>query len=572
MTATNKEISSMLRAIAQLLSLQDDSDRFRINAYIHAADSIDLLDEKVAQIYLERGIEGLDAIEGIGEGISKKIAEFLETGELKYFDTLRHKFPAVLTDLLEIPNIGPKTALKIIQKLTITKLSDLPKALNSTGGQKIFSPREHQKILAGYNFYRDKPDRMFYLAGVTLANPILDILKLAPNVTRADMVGSLRRCAETIGDIDFIAASTQPAQTINYLIRQPFVKKVLAQGDTKATIITPEDVQIDFEILPPNDYGSLLQHFTGSKTHNIHLRTIAKEKKITLSEYGLKINRRLHHYQTEKEIYQLLDMSYIPPELREDRGEIEAALAHNLPHLIKLDDIKGDLHIHSYWSDGHATIEEIAQAAKQRDYRYVGICDHSRGLGIAHGLNERDIVRRQKEIELIQPLFPDLKIFSALEVNIRPDGSLDMPSGILSETDVVIASVHTSFDQPQQKATARLLSAIKNPHVDIIGHPSGRRLGERGELNLDWPIIFKAAARHKKFLEINCAPNRLDLRDYLCQQAKDQGVLFAIGTDAHLVGQLDYMQGGINVARRGWLSTHHVINTMPLKDFQNLFV
>lgn len=360
-----------------------------------------------------------------------------------------------------------------------------------------------------------------------------------------------------------MAASEKPSEAINFIINQPFVKRIVNQGDAKTTFIHQGDYQIDVEILPPKNYGSLLQHFTGSKEHNIHLRTYAESKDISISEYGIKKNGKLIPCALEEGVYQHLGMPWIPPELREDRGEIEAALKKELPHLVELKDIKGDLHIHSNWSDGHNTIEEMARSAKELGYEYIVIADHTAGLGVAQGLTEREINERQKEIETVNEKNLGIKVLAGLEVNIRADSSLDVSNAVLAKMDVITASLHSSLNQNKDIITKRLMAAMENPHVDIIGHPSGRLIEERAGADLDWEEIFKKAVATQTALEINASPHRLDLIDTLVKKAKEAGVKMAICTDAHTPEQMMYLRYGVAVARRGWLEKEDVLNTLP---------
>jgi len=353
---------------------------------------------------------------------------------------------------------------------------------------------------------------------------------------------------------------------IENFVKAPNIREVLSQGEAKSTIIHERGAQVDLEIVPENEYGSLLQHFTGSKEHNVALRTYVQAKGKSLSEHGIKIGKKQYKYSREEDFYKAIDMDWIPPELREDTGEIEAALKHQLPKLVKIEDIKGDLHVHSNWSDGDMTIEDIVRRAEELDYDYIVISDHTVGLGIAGGLDEKDLEERQHEIDRVQEKHPKVKILSSVEVNIKADGDLDIKDWMLGKLDIVTASVHTSFFQDQKTMTERILKAINHPHVDIIGHPSGRIIGQREPYEADWQKIFKAAFEKRTALEISAFPNRLDLRDSLCKEAKSYGVKFAINSDAHQLHHLDLMRFGLAVARRGWLVKDDIINTKSLGD------
>ena len=359
-----------------------------------------------------------------------------------------------------------------------------------------------------------------------------------------------------------MATSISPAKVIESFVSMPSVDHIISQGESKSTIIHQKGVQVDLEIVPENEYGSLLQHFTGSKEHNVALRTLAQTKNKSVSEHGIKYDGKLHTFTAEKGVYEFLGLDEIPPELREDRGEIEAAAKHNLPKLVELTEIKGDLHVHSNWSDGHMTIEEIATAGEKLGYEYIVISDHTVGLGIAHGLNEERLIARQKEIDSVQKNHTKIKLLSSVEVNIKANGDLDIKDEMLSSIDIVTASVHTSFHQDKETMTRRIIGAINHPHVDIIGHPSGRIIGQREPYEVDWPEIFCAASKNKTALEISAFPNRLDLADFLVKDAAKFGVKFVINTDAHTKEHLNLMRFGVAVARRGWLQEENVINTL----------
>ncbi|OQA04741.1 MAG: DNA polymerase/3'-5' exonuclease PolX [bacterium ADurb.Bin400] len=384
---------------------------------------------------------------------------------------------------------------------------------------------------------------------------------------RADVVGSLRRQKETIGDIDLVATSTNPTETFNFIANLPFVKQILAKGETKITFIHNSNTQIDIEILPKENYGSLLLYLTGSKDHNIALRTLAEGKGLSLSEWGIKQDNRLITCDTESGVYKMLGMEWVPPELRENRGEVEASLRGDLPNLVEESEVRGDVHIHSNWSDGQASIAEMALAAKALGRKYIAISDHTVGLGIANGLNEEEMQNRQTEIEEANKAVRGIAILSGLEVNILSNGELDISDQVLAQIDVVTASVHGALRQSQEQITERFMKAMDNPNVDIIGHPSGRLINERPESTIDWPSFFRKAVETNTAIEINSSPYRLDLKDTLVQQARSYGVKFVITTDAHTPHELAYIKYGINVARRGWLEKSDVLNTLTLSEF-----
>jgi len=558
---TNKEIGKILYQIAKILELSNEKDRFRVVAYERAAQQIENYPDEMVEVYKKGGLKALEDVPGVGESIAEKIEELIKTGKLKYLEEIKEEVPAREVEFLEIPGVGPKTAIKIVRELKAKNIDDLEKKLKEGKGDKLFKAQTQANILRGINISKRLTGRMLITDALPIAEDFVTRIRKIDGVKRADYVGSLRRMKETIGDIDIIAASSNPQKLIEAFVKFPGVNQVMTKGEAKSTVIHSQGTQIDLEILPENEYGSLLQHFTGSKEHNVALRTYAQTKGMSLSEHGIKVGRKKYRFSSEEEYYGFLKMVWIPPELRENTGEIEAALKNQLPKLIELADIRGDLHVHSNWSDGLMSIEEIVKIAQKLDYKYIVISDHTIGLGIAGGLDEKDLEKRQKEIEKVQKKYPKIKILSSVEVNIKTNGDLDIKDWMLEKLDIVTASVHTSFFQDKETMTGRIIKAIDHPHVDIIGHPSGRIIGEREPYEALWQKIFEEAAKHKTALEISAFPNRLDLRDMLCREAKTFGVKFAISTDAHQIHHLDLMRFGVAVARRGWLEKEDIINT-----------
>ena len=568
---TNSEIANIFSEIAEMLEIIGES-QFRIIAYEKAARAIEDLGEDLQDIYQREGLSGLTKISGIGQSIAEKIAELLTTGKLKYYQELQKKVPQAELNLMKIPGIGPKTATKLYQTFKIKNIKELEKLAKAGKIRELpgFDITTEENILANIGRFKKKERRLLISFAEPIANQCLAALKKCPFVQKAAFVGSLRRMKETIGDIDLVVASSRPESVIQYFLKQPFVKKISAQGRTKVSVVHQKNVAIDLEILPPSSYGSLLQHLTGSKEHNIHLRKLANEKGLSLSEYGitdLKTGYK-EHFVDEKKFYQRLGLAYIPPELREDRGEIEAAAQNNLPSLVKLSDIRGDLHIHTNWSEGNKSIEEMVEFCRAKGYDYIAITDHTKGLGIASGMDEETILEQIKVIRKLNKKFGRPYIFTGVEANLKANGELDIKDEVLAQLDLVIASIHSSFYQPEEKMTKRLVSAIRNPFVKIIGHPSGRLIKKRESYDADWPVVFQEAAKNNVALEINSFPDRLDLRDFLVQEAKEYGVEFAINTDAHDPSHLNNIRYGVAVARRGWLEKKDVINTWPLEKLR----
>lgn len=563
---TNHEIAQNLRKIAAILEIIDpQKNRFRIISYEKAAEVLDGQLEELKSIYASGGKPALDEIDGVGESISQIIEELLKTGKLAYLKELEKQIPVHASDFLVIPGVGPKMAIKIAKELKPKNIEDLKKKLQTKKSKEIFKEKTLSNLLRGIEILGKLTGRLLLPEALSIAEEIVENLRSLPEVGEVNYVGSLRRFKETVGDIDIVATSTNPKKVFERFVSLPMVDHILGQGETKSTIITRGGVQIDLEIVPYTQYGSLLQHFTGSKEHNVALRTYAQTQNKSVSEHGIKFKGKLHEFKTEKEVYAFLGMDFIVPELREDRGEVEAALAHKLPKLIELSDIKGDLHVHSNWSDGLMTIEELATVAEKMGYEYVAISDHTVGLGIAHGLDEHALAERQNEIDEVQSRHK-IKLLSSVEVNIKADGNLDITDAMLAKMDIVTASVHTSFYQEKEIMTHRILSAINNPNVDIIGHPSGRLIGVREPYEVDWSQIFIAAAKTGTALEISASPSRLDLVDYLARSAQTYGVKFAINTDAHQTEHLSLMRYGVAVARRGWIGKDDVINTLNLPE------
>jgi len=583
---TNKEISQQLSQIGIMLEILQDSslglaervqDRFKITAYEKAARAIENYSISVEDIYQKKDIKG------IGESIAEKIEEFIKTGKIAYYEELRKKIPKPIINFMKIPGVGSKIAKKLFKSYKVKTIKDLKKAIKLDKTTKYFQEKTKQNILRDISMYEKIGSRILLSFAEPIAKNIIEIIKKYPEVKTADYVGSLRRMKETVGDIDIIASlklKTQNSKlkTIERFIREDFVDKVVNKGDTKATIITKENVQIDLEILPQEDYGSLLQHFTGSKDHNIALRTYAQENGFSISEHGIKKTKNLKlktqnnnskiktiKCPKEEDVYKTLGMEYIEPELRENQGEIKASIEHQLPKLVKLHDIKGDLQMHSTYSDGSNTIEEMAKKCKSLGYEYLAITDHPSTLGVTNGLKEKDIDNYINEIRKVSKKI-GIKIFAGIEANIKPNGDIDLPNEILKKFDIVLGAIHSSFRQDKHSATRRLIRAIQNPYIRIIAHPSARLINKRLPIELDWEEIFKECVKQGVAMEINSHPIRLDLRDVLIRKAINIGVKLIINTDSHQVLHLDNMRYGVAQARRGWAEKKDIINTKNLRQ------
>ena len=567
----NREVADILYEIADLLEIK--GVRFKPRAYRRAAQTIETLPEDVKTVY-ERC--ELQEIPGIGRSIASKIQEIIETGSLEYLEDLREELPQGLRELLEIEGIGPKTALKLYEKLRISNVEDLESAARQGKIRDLegFREKTEENILKGIEMYRSAQERFLLGIGLPIAKEIENKLKDLEAVTRISLAGSIRRRKETLGDVDILVTSQEPSKVMNFFTQLSEVKRVLAKGKTKSTVVLKNNLQVDLRVVEEESFGSALQYFTGSKQHNIKLRELALDKDWKLSEYSLldkKTNEPIAG-ENEEDIYKALGLSYIEPELRENRGEIDAASKGKLPNLIKSGEIKGDLHVHTNWSDGSCSLEEMAEAAKSLGFEYLAICDHSKTLQIAHGLTEEGLHKQIKEIENLNRGIEDFTILSGVEVNIDSDGKLDIKNNTLKDLDIVVASVHSGFKQSEKKMTDRVLAAMHNDYVNVIGHPTGRIINKREPYQIDLPKVFETASELEVFTEINAFPNRLDLSDINCFRAKDYGIQISIGTDAHNKDHLRYMELGVATARRGWLEKKDVINTLSLKELKRILM
>ena len=558
---TNKEVSQLLSNISaayQVLGM----NQFQIRAYDLAADSIANVTSEVKDLWEEGK---LGEIPGIGKNIVAYLDELFKTGKVRHFEEISQKVPEKMFVLLRVPGIGPKTAFKLAGS-GVTDISDLEKKIKSGYLlKKGFGQKTLANILRGIEEYKRKSDRILLPVAGEIAKQIIEYLKKHKDVLEADPLGSLRRKVATVGDIDISVASEKAKSVVGHFIKFPSLNRIIEVGNSTATISLSSGIRVDLMVHPPQHYGSLLQHFTGSKSHNIHIRSLAREKGYSISEYGVKSlkSNKLISCKNENEVYSLLGMQTPPPELREDTGEIESALKDKLPNLTQLSDIKGDLHTHSLWSDGHNTIAEMANAAAELGREYIALTDHS--------YPNLRFDERIKQIEQYNYSVRNIRVIYGLEVNINADETMQVDDSILEKHEIIFASIHTSFRQNREEITKRIITAIRNPHVDVISHPTGRLLLEREEIDADWEEIFKEAAKHNKILEINSFPTRLDLPDILVREAKRFRVKFVIDTDSHDVEHLKLMEYGVDVARRGWLEGKEVINTLPWSKFKKVF-
>ena len=563
----NTAIAKVFQDMADLLELKGENP-FKIRAYQRAARAIEHLPKEI-EIMLEEG-EDLQSIPGVGEAIARKTIELVKTGKLGIYEELKQEFPEGITSLLEIPGIGPKTAKRLSTELEIKSVDELEQAIKEGRVARLFrlGDKTADNILQQIQALRRKDQRIPLGEALPVVDEVLGALRTLPGVRNLTAAGSLRRFRETVGDIDLMGTADNPEEVINTFVDLPQIREVLAKGPTKASVILPGGLQADLRMVEHDSFGSLLQYFTGSKQHNIGLRLRGQKQGLKLSEYGITdlSTDRLEKFPTEEDFYRRLGLQYIPPELREDRGEIEMAEKGAIPRLVEMADIKGDIHVHTNWSDGHDSIEAMAKAAKALGYSYLAITDHSAGRGIARGLNEERLRQQIDEIKRLNQQLDGIRILTGIEVDIRADGNLDLSDELLSQLDIVIAAIHSAMTQGEYQMTKRILGAIENPHVDIIAHPTCRLLGEREPIAVDLETIFKAAVEHNKALEINAMPSRLDLKDIHIYRAHQLGVKLVLGTDAHGAAQLGFMRFGVGMARRGWCQPRHILNTRNVDE------
>lgn len=559
----NAEVAQMLNDIADMLDMQGEA-KFKVIAYQTAARRIEGLTEDVADLVAEKR---LSKIRGIGESISAKVTEFVTTGKCAYHDAQAEKLPPGLAKMLQIPGVGAKRARQFYEELHISTVDELEEACRTHRLRQIPKLKEktERNVLEGIQRLKQRTGRMLLGTALPVAEEIVEHLRDNPAVEQIETGGSIRRRKETIRDIDILVASAQPKDAVEAFTTLHNVRSILAKGKTKASVLTDDDLQVDLRVVSPDEWGAALQYFTGSKDHNVQLRGLAASQGLKVNEYGLfrvETNEKIAGAD-EEGIYRALGMPWIPPEIREAAGEIEAALAGRLPDLVELKDIRGDLHAHSNWSDGHSTMEQMAYAAMERGYEYLAITDHSSGLGFI-GLTIERIYEQREAIDALNEEYEDFRLLQGIEVNIRGDGTLDYPDDVLARFDVVTASIHGGLNQSRERITERMLSAIRNPHVDIIGHPSGRLINKRDPSDFDEEAVFAAAAETGTALEINSQPDRLDLKDSHARRAMDAGADFAIDSDSHAADQLGLVRYGTATARRGWVEKDRVLNTLPL--------
>jgi len=547
--------------------LEMDKVAFKPFAWRKVAVVLEDMEEDVGDIYKKGGKEALEKIPGVGKSIAENIEEYLKTGKMRYYERFKKKTPIKLEEIIAVEGVGPKKAKVLYEKLAVRDLKTLEKAAKDHKIAPLFGfgDKTEKNIIEAIKFLKRSKGRFLLGEILPYAREVCEKLENLKEVEKVDMAGSLRRMKETIGDVDFLVISKEPVKVMDFFVSLPGVVKIWGKGNTKASVRLKDGFDMDIRVVPKRSYGAALQYFTGSKEHNIATRKIAIDKRLKLSEYGLFKGKKMIASETEEDIYRALGMACPPPEIRENDGEIIAAKNNQLPALINISDIKGDLHVHCDWDGGKNSIEELAEAAQKMGYEYLGISDHTKFLKIEHGLNERQLVERNKKIDKLNKNFRNFRILKGAEVNIMKDGSVDIKDEILAQMDYVIAGIHSLFKMPKNQMTERMIKAMQNYNIDIISHPTGRLIKERQEYQIDFDRILEVAKETGTILEINSSPVRLDLNDQNIKKAKEIGVKMIINTDTHKKDQLNLMEFGVSQSRRGWAEKEDIINTQSLE-------
>ncbi len=554
----NNELASLFARIGDALEIKGEMG-FKIIAYRKAARVLEDLTEDIEKVAREKRLQ---EIPGIGSGIAKKIEEYLQTGKMKKYEEALSGLQESLLELLEIQNLGARTIHLAHKELGVKSLKDLKRVIDDGSLAQLYGlgEKKAQNIKKGIEIYEQAQERIPIFEAVTIVEEVIDHLKKSPYVNRFSPAGSLRRMKETVGDIDILVTGKERAEIIRYFTQFPGISRVLAAGDTKGSVMISTqkgERQVDLRIVDESEYGAALQYFTGSKAHNIKLRSMAREKGLKISEYGVFRGEKKIAGYDEQEVYKTLNLPLIPPEMREDRGEVEFALNGELPKVVDYSDIRGDLHVHSHYSDGALTLRELATEAKKMNYEYIAICDHSQSARYAHGLSPQRLKEQIQEIDLINQDLKGIKLLKGVEVDILPEGGLDLPDELLKELDIVVAAIHSGF---KRNVTERILHAMDNPYVTIIAHPTGRLISKREGYDMDIEKILQGAQDKGKALELNAYYDRLDLNEYYLKKAKEQKIKIGIGTDTHYVGGFQMMRFGVGIARRAWLEKKDILN------------
>lgn len=570
MKVNKKDVIKLLEKIATYLELKGENP-FKISAYRKAAQALERDDRSLTDI------NDFTKIKGIGKGTATVINEYIQNGTSETLIQLQNEVPAGLIPLLDLPGLGGKKLAKLFQELGVTNASSLEKAIEEEKVEQLegFGKKSAEKIATALENANKRPERLPIATVLPIAERIEAYLQDVPSIVDFSRAGSLRRMRETIKDIDFIISANQPAKVRDFLLEIENIKEVIAKGDTKVSVTLDEayDINVDFRIVAPEEFASTLHHFTGSKDHNVAMRQLAKSKGEKINEYGVEVEEtgETLTFDSEESFFNHFDLNYIPPEVRENTGEIDNFMDHT-PPLIKLDDIRGDLHMHTTWSDGAQSVEEMVNRAREKMYEYICITDHSKFLQVANGLNETRLRKQREEINRLNEKYSDIHIFAGVEMDILPNGTLNFEDDFLKEMDFVIGAIHSSFNQSEEKIMERLYAALDNPYVSLIAHPTGRLIGRREGYRADVEKLIERAKETGTALELNANPNRLDLSSDWVRKAQETGVPIAINTDAHDYLMLEHMKYGTGAARKGWIEKDTVINTWPktkLIDYMN---
>jgi DNA polymerase (family 10) len=572
MPVTNNDVAEIFDEVADFLEIKGDNP-FRVRAYRNAARVVAGLSRGVADLAVEE--KGLGELPGIGKDLAEKIRTVVATKKLPFLEDLKKEFPPGLSAMLKVRGLGPKKVAALHKGLGIASIKDLEKAasggkIRELDGFSVKSERSILEEIGRGNVTDQGPERFKLARAEETVTPLFEELKKAKGIEEIAIAGSFRRRAETVGDVDILIAAGTSGDIMKRFAGYEDVEKVLAKGETKSSAVLRGGLQVDLRVVPLASWGAALHYFTGSKAHNIAVRTMGVKRKLKINEYGVFRGKKRIAGRTEEEVYEQVKLPYIEPELREDRGEIRAAAQGRLPRLVRLEDLRGDLHAHTTESDGRYTAADMAQAAKARGYEYLAVTDHSQHVTIAHGLDAKRLAKSIKAIDKINADLRGFNLLKSIELDILADGSLDLPDDILDELDLVVASVHYKFNLSKEKQTERVIRALDNPRVNVFGHPTGRLINERPPYEIDLEKVMRAAIERGCFLELNAHPDRLDLDDVHCQMAKEMGLKIAVSTDAHSTDDLDLMRFGIGQARRGWLGPEDVINTRPLAELRKL--
>jgi len=563
----NAKVAAVLEEVADLLELKEGTF-FQVRAYRRAVKELTSLTEDVKEIYI-RG--HLDSVPGVGKAIHDKVVEILRTGELQYLKDLRNEFPAGLLQVMQVPEVGPKTAGRLYKELRVTNLQDLRTAaeLHQIRQLKGFGDKSEENILKGIRFLESHQGRMLLGYAYPRGKALEEHMR-SSGFELVSLGGSLRRMKETIGDIDILVGSAEAVRAMEAFVSYPLMSEVLLRGETKTSIRLQDGVQVDLRVVASSSYGAALQYFTGSKEHNVHVRSLAQDMGLKVNEYGVFRNAdgKKVAGETEEGVYDALGMQWMPPEMREDHGEVDLARRNEVPRVVTLSDICGDLHTHSEASDGVDSVEAMARAAAARGYEYLAITDHSRSLTVGNGLSVERLLESMDQVRQTAKLVPEVHLLMGAEVEIDEKGQLDYPPGVLSDLDVVVAAVHSHFKMSPEEMTQRLLTAVSNENVDVLAHPTGRIIGEREGYQFDMERVMQAAKDNDVALEVNSFPERLDLNDVHCAMARERGVTVCVNTDAHNVRQLDHMQYGVATAKRGWVPPELVLNALPWEELR----